>query len=152
MKTRLNAAAHAKDAYAAFVSLDRFVRQSGLPDSTYELVKLRVSQINGCGYCVDLHSHEMRNAGETHQRLFSVGAWREAPWFTDAERAALALAEEGTRLADRGETTPDEVWQEAAKHYDRATLSALVIAIATINGLNRIGVTTRMTPGSHRTR
>jgi AhpD family alkylhydroperoxidase len=114
------------------------------------LVKLRASQINGCGYCVDMHSHEAKKAGESDERLFTVAAWREAPYFTAAERAALALAEEATRLSDRGDAVPDDVWGEAAQHYDEPVLAALVVALATINAWNRICVVTRAVAGSYR--
>ncbi|GGS62119.1 alkyl hydroperoxide reductase AhpD [Planobispora rosea] len=150
MKQRMNVAELAPEAYRAMLGLERFLNGSSLPHSTLELVKLRASQINGCGFCVDMHSHDMKKAGESDERIFAVAAWREAPYFTDAERAALALTEEATRLADRGEAVPDPVWEEAARHYDEETLAALVVAIATINAWNRIGVTTRLVAGSHR--
>ncbi|MFC4058563.1 carboxymuconolactone decarboxylase family protein [Planomonospora corallina] len=150
MKARMNVVELAPEAYKAMLGLERFLHSSTLPGSTLELVKLRASQINGCGFCVDMHSHEAKKAGESDERLFAVAAWREAPYFTDAERAALALTEEATRLADRGEAVPDAVWEEAARHYDEETLAALVVAIATINAWNRISVTTRMVAGSYR--
>ncbi|MEV8632272.1 carboxymuconolactone decarboxylase family protein [Streptosporangium sp. NPDC051023] len=150
MKQRLNVAELAPEAYKALLGLERFLHHSALPHATLELVKLRASQINGCGFCVDMHSHDAKQAGESDERLFSVAAWREAPYYTDAERAALALAEEATRLSDRAEAVPDHIWDEAAKHYDPETLAALVVAIATINAWNRIGVTTRLVAGSTR--
>jgi AhpD family alkylhydroperoxidase len=150
MKARMNVAELAPEAYKAMLGLEGFLRTSTLPHATLELVKLRASQINGCGFCVDMHSHEAKKAGESDERLFSVAAWREAPYFTDAERAALALAEEATRLADRGEAVSDAVWEEAARHHDDETLAALVVAIATINAWNRICVTTRQIAGSYR--
>ncbi|GAA2859386.1 carboxymuconolactone decarboxylase family protein [Streptosporangium fragile] len=150
MKERINVAQLAPEAYRAMLGLEKFLAGSKLPHITKELVKLRVSQINGCAFCVDLHSHDLKEAGESDERLFAVTVWREAPFFTDAERAALALAEEATRLADRGEAVPDHVWEEAAAHYEPETLAALVVAISTINAWNRIGVTTRMVPGSLR--
>ncbi|GAT67946.1 carboxymuconolactone decarboxylase family protein [Planomonospora sp. ID91781] len=150
MKARMNVGELAPEAYKAMLGLEGFLRTSTLPHATLELVKLRASQINGCGFCVDMHAHEAKKAGESDERLFSVAAWREAPYFTDAERAALALAEEATRLADRGEAVPDAVWEEAARHHDEKTLAALVVAIATINAWNRICVTTRQIAGSYR--
>src|SRR5690606_7227007 len=118
-----------------------------VPASTLELVRIRASQINGCGFCVDMHTKDAAAAGETAQRLNLVAAWREAtPVFTDAERAALALAEAGTRIADRGEV-PDEVWEEAARHYDDHQLTALVCQIATINAFNVVNVMTRQPAG-----
>ncbi|XXV04627.1 carboxymuconolactone decarboxylase family protein [Sorangium sp. So ce1335] len=124
------------------------VKKSGVPARTLELVHLRTSQVNGCGFCVDIGARELRKAGETDERLFAVAAWREAPWFTDAERAALALAEAATRLSDRADPVPDDVWEEAAKHYDEPALAALILHIALINCINRVNVTTRQIAGS----
>lgn len=149
MTARTNVFEQAPAAYEAMVGLERFLAQSPLPHSTLELVKLCASQINGCAFCVDMHTKSAQKSGESTDRLFAVAAWRESPLFTDAERAALALTEEATRLADPGESVPDAVWQEAARHYDEPTLAALVVAISTINAWNRIAVTTRMAPGSH---
>ncbi|GAA4888753.1 carboxymuconolactone decarboxylase family protein [Streptomonospora salina] len=149
MTARMNAFEQAPAAYEAMRGLERFLAQSPLPHSTLELVKLRVSQINGCAFCVDMHSKDAQKAGESDERLFAVAVWRESPLFTGAERAALALAEDATRLADPGESVPDAVWQEAARHYDEPALAALVVAVATINAWNRIAVATRMVPGSH---
>ncbi|GGO77279.1 carboxymuconolactone decarboxylase family protein [Nonomuraea cavernae] len=145
MSQRINVAELAPEAYRSFVDVEGFLLRSGLPHSTIELVKLRVSQINGCGFCVDMHSRDLKKAGESDERLWSVAAWREAPYYTPAERAALALAEEATRLADR-EAVPDEVWRQAAEHYDETGLATLVVAIAMINAWNRIGVATRLAP------
>ena len=104
--------------------------QAGLPQTTVDLVSLRASQINGCAVCLDMHTRGAKKAGETDERLFTVAAWRDAPYFTDAERAALALAEAGTRLADRADPVPDAVFDEAAKHYDEQALAALIVCIA----------------------
>jgi AhpD family alkylhydroperoxidase len=123
------------------------VKHAGVPATTLYLVELRASQINGCSVCVDMHSRELRAAGETDARIFAVGAWRETPYFTDAERAALALTEAATRLADRSDPVPDEVWDEAARHYDEPALAALVVAIAAINAWNRINAATRQVSG-----
>jgi AhpD family alkylhydroperoxidase len=147
---RLKWARTAPKAYEALSGLERFLRDSPLPHSTLELLKLRASQINGCGFCVDMHSHDAKKAGETDERLFALAAWRDTPYFTEAERAALALAEAGTRLSDRPDPVPDEIWDEAAKHYDEEGLAALVAAIAAINAWNRISVITRPTPGAFR--
>ena len=111
------------------------------------LVELRASQINGCSVCVDMHARQVRQAGETDERLFTVAAWRDAPYFSDAERAALALAEAVTRISDRADPVPDEVWNEAVRHYDEQALAALILAIATINVWNRLNVTTRQVAG-----
>ncbi|WP_055481421.1 carboxymuconolactone decarboxylase family protein [Sphaerimonospora mesophila] len=147
---RIDVSRLAPEAYRAMHALERFQRESGVPHPTLELIKIRVSQINGCAFCVDMHNHDAKKAGETDERLWSVATWREAPFYTEAERAALALAEEATRLSDRPDAVPDDVWAEAAKHYDDETLAALVVAIATINAWNRIAVTTRVVPGSLR--
>jgi AhpD family alkylhydroperoxidase len=119
-----------------------------LPPKTSGLVHLRASQINGCGFCVDMHARELRKLGESDERLASVAAWREAPYYTDAERAALALTEAATRIADRGEGVPDSVWAEAREYYDEDSLGALVLDIALINFWNRLSVTTRQVAGS----
>ncbi|XXZ21331.1 carboxymuconolactone decarboxylase family protein [Sorangium sp. So ce307] len=124
------------------------VKKCGVPARTLELVHLRASQINGCGFCVDMGARELKKAGETDERLFAVAAWREAPYFTDAERAALALAEAATRLSDRADPVPDDVWEEAARHYDEPALAALVLHIALTNCFNRVNVTTRQIAGS----
>ncbi len=122
-------------------------RQAGLPQRTLELVNLRSSQINGCAVCLDMHTRGAKKAGETDERLFTLAAWRDAPYFTDAERAALALAEAGTRLADQAEPVPDAVFEEAAKHHDDQALAALVICIAAINTWNRLNVITGQEAG-----
>jgi len=118
-----------------------------VPRTTINLVQLRASQINGCSVCVDMHARDMKRAGETDERLFAVAAWRDAPYFTDAERAALALAEALTRLDDRADAVPDDVWNEAARHYDERELSALLLSIALINVWNRLNVATRQVAG-----
>jgi AhpD family alkylhydroperoxidase len=125
------------------------VHQSSVPVLTQELVKLRASQINGCGYCTDMHTKDALAAGETQQRLNLVATWREATVFTDAERAALELAEQGTRLADASPGVTDEVWSTAAKHYTDEELGALVMVIAIINFYNRMNVITRQPAGDY---
>jgi AhpD family alkylhydroperoxidase len=132
-----------------FVAAGQALTESGLPPSTRELVLLRASQINGCGYCVDMHSKDAAYAGETAQRLHLVAAWREATVFTDAERAALELAEQGTRIADAAGGVTDEVWADAAEHYDDDQLTALVAAIAVINAFNRFNVIVQQPAGSY---
>ncbi|WP_326558513.1 carboxymuconolactone decarboxylase family protein [Micromonospora sp. NBC_01796] len=119
-----------------------------LPESTRNLIHLRASQINGCAVCLEMHAADMRKAGEPDERLFTVAGWRDAAYFSDAERAALALTEATTRLADRADAVPDEVWDEAAKHYDEQQLAALVITIASINTWNRLNAATRAVAGS----
>ncbi len=120
---------------------------AGIPETTLYLVHLRASQINGCSVCVDIHSRELEFAGESSERIHMVAAWREAPYFTDAERAALALTEAATRLADSPDPVSDEVWDEAARHYSEEELAALVIAIAGINAFNRLNAATRQMTG-----
>src|SRR5712664_2273897 len=134
-------------AMQALMALGTCTKQGGLPPRTIDLVHLRASQINGCSVCVDLHARDARQAGETDERLFAVAAWREAPYFTDAERAALALTESITRLSDRADPVPDEVWNEAARHYDERALASLILAIALINVWNRLNVSTRQVAG-----
>jgi AhpD family alkylhydroperoxidase len=118
-----------------------------LPAKTAKLVELRASQINGCSFCVDMHARELKMMGETDERLFAVAAWRDAPYFTDAERAALALTENVTRLSDRADPVPDDIWSEAARHYDERALASLILCIAVINVWNRLNVTTRQVAG-----
>ena len=127
----------------------RAVMDSTLPAATQELVRLRASQINGCGFCVDMHSKEAVAAGESAVRLNMVAAWREATVFTDAERAALELAEQGTRIADAAGGVTDEAWADAAKHYDEDQLAALVALIALINTYNRLNVIIRQPAGDY---
>lgn len=134
-------------AMQALQRLATAVRHTGLPERTLHLVEMRASQINGCAVCLDMHSREMKNTGEPDERILTIAAWRETPYFTDAERAALALTEAATRLADRADPVPDEVWDEAAKHYDESQLAGLVLAITAINSWNRINVTTRQITG-----
>lgn len=135
------------DAMQALQALAASTRKSGVPQRTLELVNLRASQINGCSACVDMHPRLAKKAGETDERLFAVGAWREAPYFTDAERAALALTEALTRVSDRPDAVSDEVWSEAARNYDEPALAALVIAIANINVWNRLNIAVRQPAG-----
>ncbi|TDE34966.1 carboxymuconolactone decarboxylase family protein [Actinomadura sp. 6K520] len=130
-------------------SADKVLRSSGLPAATQELVKIRASQINGCGYCLDMHTKDATEAGETPARLNLVAAWREATVFTEAERAALELAEEGTRIADTAGGVSDETWANAAKHYDEDQLAALVSLVALINTWNRMNVITRQPAGGY---
>ena len=134
-------------AMAALQRLGAVVRHADLPASTLYLIELRASQINGCAVCADMHSRELKAAGESDERIFTLAAWRETPYFSDAERAALALTEAATRLADRPDPVSDEIWEEAARHYDEAQLGALVLAIAGINAWNRINATTRQITG-----
>jgi AhpD family alkylhydroperoxidase len=131
------------DALQGLLAVNKATEDAGVPARTLGLVHLRASQINGCSVCVDMHPRLMRKAGETDERLLAVAAWRDAPYFTEAERAALALTEAATRLSDRSDPVPDEVWQEAARHYDERALAALVIQIGIINVFNRVNSATR---------
>jgi AhpD family alkylhydroperoxidase len=135
------------DALPALQKLGAAARRTGVPATTLYLIETRASQINGCSVCLDMHSRELKAEGEPDERIFMVGAWREAPYFSDAERAALALTEAVTRLADRSDPIPDEVWEEAARHYDESQLAGLVLAIATINAFNRLNAATRQITG-----
>ncbi|MFB6846457.1 carboxymuconolactone decarboxylase family protein [Streptomyces sp. NPDC056373] len=132
-----------------FYSLGQLVVQSPLPATTRELVSLRTSQINGCAVCVDMHTKEATAAGESSVRLHLVAAWREATVFTEAERAALELAEQGTRIADGAGGVPDAVWRRAAEHYDEEQLMALVTLIAFMNTANRLNVMLEQPAGDY---
>jgi AhpD family alkylhydroperoxidase len=131
------------------VSADKVVSDSTLPAATQKLVKLRASQINGCGFCTDMHTKDAAHAGESSTRLNLVAAWREATVFTDAERAALELTEQGTRIADAAGGVTDEAWANAAKHYDEDQLAALVSQIAIINAFNRANVIVQRPAGDY---
>jgi AhpD family alkylhydroperoxidase len=130
----------------ALQALNKAISRARLPINR-ELVHLRASQINGCSVCVDMHAKGARKAGESEERLFAVAAWRDTPYFSDAERAALALTEALTRIADKGEPVSDEVWEAAAEHFDETQLGALVLDIAQINVWNRLNVATRQIVG-----
>ena len=148
MQARMsNPATILPDAMIGIQALTKATQQGGVPRSVLELVHLRASQINGCSFCVDYGARSAKSAGETDERLFAVAAWREAPYFTDAERAALALAEAATRLADRADPVPDEIWEEATRHYDEKGLAAIILMIALTNLFNRVNVTTRQVAG-----
>ncbi|MER7777216.1 carboxymuconolactone decarboxylase family protein [Streptomyces sp. NPDC096191] len=130
-------------------SAGKAVTDSALPAATQELVKIRASQINGCGFCLDMHTKDAAKAGETSLRLNLIAAWREAKVFTDAERAALELTEQGTRIADSGGGVTDEAWAKATEHYDEEQLTALVGLIALINTYNRMNVITQQPAGDY---
>jgi AhpD family alkylhydroperoxidase len=151
MDARLNvfASPTANKIIKHLVATHQVLLASPLPAVTQELVKLRASQINGCSVCTDMHYKDAVAAGESPDRLIMVSAWREATVFTEAERAALELAEEGTRIADGAGGIPDDVWANAAKHYDDEQLMALVVTIALINTFNRMNVMTRQPAGDY---
>ena len=135
------------DAMQVLLALGQSAAKGGVPKRMLDMVCLRASQINGCSFCVEMHSQDLKDGGETDERLFAIAAWRDAPYFTDAERAALALAEAATRLSDRPDPVPDDIWDEAARHYDEAGLSALIIAVGAVNVWNRFNVVTRQVAG-----
>jgi len=136
-----------QDAMPAMMALAASIEKSGVPKKTLDLIHLRTSQINGCAVCLDLHARGARKSGETDLRSFTVAGWRDAPYFTDEERAALALTEAVTRLSDRADPVPDDVWQEAARHYDERALGAIVLQISLVNVWNRVNVATRQVAG-----
>jgi AhpD family alkylhydroperoxidase len=149
MEARMNhPAMTVPGAMQALRALSATATKAGVPESTLELVHLRASQINGCSLCVGLHASGLSKAGESDERIVSVAAWREAPYYTDAERAALALAEAVTRLSDRPDAVPDELWEDVTKYYSELELSALLISIASVNVWNRLNAATRQVAGS----
>jgi AhpD family alkylhydroperoxidase len=131
----------------ALIALSKSVEHGDVPKQTLELVHLRASQINGCGVCVDMHSRALMKMGEKAERIFALAAWREAPYYTDAERAALELTEAATRIQDRADAVPDEVWKEAARHYTDVALASLVLSIGLVNLWNRLNVATKQVGG-----
>jgi AhpD family alkylhydroperoxidase len=151
MDARLNyfASPTAGKALKHLMSAGKVIKDSPLPAATQELVALRVSQINGCAVCIDMHTKEAAAAGETSVRLNLVAAWREATVFTEAERAALELAEQGTRIADAAGGVTDEVWAHAARHYDEEQLTALVVLVSFMNMVNRLNVITQQPAGNY---
>jgi AhpD family alkylhydroperoxidase len=134
-------------AMQALIALGQSTKESGLSERFFELIHLRASQINGCALCADMHAKALKRGGETDERLYTVATWHDAPYFSDAERAALALTEAATRLSDRADPVPDAIWEEARRHYDEKQLGAIVIHIAAINAWNRLNVTTRQVAG-----
>jgi len=148
MQARMKNPAIVLGAFEPAQALYQAAYTSGLDQATLELVHLRVSQINGCSACVDAGVKGARKAGETDERLATVAAWREAPYFTDGERAALALAEAATRLADRPDPVPDEIWDAAAAHFDEKQLAGIVLMVGVTNLYNRLNATTRQVAGA----
>ena len=148
MKSRMtNPAMLLPDAMQPLMALNAVLEKSELSPTVRGLVHLRISQVNGCSVCVDMGWRQMKRAGETDERLFAVSAWRDAPYFTEAERGALALAEAATRVADRPDPVPDEVWDEAARHFSERELAALTLSIGLTNVWNRFNITTRQVAG-----
>lgn len=148
MKERLNYAKVAPDALKAMLELEKYVAASGLERSLYELVKTKASQLNGCAYCLDMHTKDARKAGETEQRLYALNAWRETPFYTDRERAALEWTEALTLISEND--VPDSLYNEVRKYFDEKEMVALSIAIVAINGWNRLAVGFRTVPGSYK--
>ena len=148
MKSRIeNPAMSLPGAFDALQAIHKVTASADVPRATLELMNLRASQINGCSVCVDMHSRALRKLGEKAERIFALSAWREAPYYSDAERAALALTESVSRLSDRADPVPDEVWNEAAQHYSETQLGALVMSIGLINLWNRLNAATRQVSG-----
>jgi AhpD family alkylhydroperoxidase len=146
MEERLNYAKLTPEATKAMYSLGAYLARCGLEKGLLELVKIRVSQINGCAFCLDMHTKDARAEGETEQRIYALNAWRETPFFTDRERAALAWAEAVTRI---GDGVPDPVYEEAIRHFTEKELADLTWAVVAINGWNRIAISFRVVPGSY---
>ena len=134
-------------AFAALQALSQAAHDGGVPETTLHLVHLRASQINGCSVCVHMHARDLRKAGEPDERIDAVAAWREAPFYSDEERAALALCESVTRLSDRSDPVPDDVFEEAAGYYDELALASLILSIASVNVWNRLNAATRQVAG-----
>jgi AhpD family alkylhydroperoxidase len=137
------------EAMKATIALAMTADNGSVPKSTLNLVVLRASQINGCGVCVDMHAKDMRKEGEPDERIFGVAGWRDTPYYSDAERAALELTEYVIRIADKPDPVPDAIWAEAESHYDEKGLSSLLVAIGAINVFNRINATTRQVAGKY---
>lgn len=147
MKQRLNYDTVAPEALKGMLELEKYVAHSGLEQSLYELVKLRASQINGCAYCIDMHAKDARKAGETEQRLYALAAWRETPFFTERERAALKWTEAMTRIAEN--EISDALYESVAEQFNEKEHVALTMAIVAINGWNRLAIGFRKEPGSY---
>ncbi|MCU6708527.1 carboxymuconolactone decarboxylase family protein [Paenibacillus sp. J5C_2022] len=130
--------------YTAMLNMENYVQTSGIDKTTLELIKIRASQMNGCAFCIDMHTKDARAYGESERRIYALNAWRETPFFTDKERAALALTEAITLIADNH--VPDAVYEEAARHYDQEEIGNLIMATVTINSWNRIAISTGMMP------
>jgi AhpD family alkylhydroperoxidase len=148
MKARLDYAAAAPGIYDAMDALDRYLGQCGLEDSLLHLVRLRASQVNGCAYCLDMHWKDLRARGEAEQRLYSLDAWRECPWYSERERAALAWTEAVTLITSGH--VPDDLHENARVHFGEKELSDLTLAIATINAWNRLSIAARLVPGAYK--
>ena len=147
MDARLDMTAAAPEAQKAMFSLEKYVRQSGLEPSLLELVRLRASQINGCAYCIDMHTKDARSRGETEQRLYELLTWRETPFYTERERAALAWTEAVTLVSQ--DHVPDDVYALARRHFSEKELVDLTMGVVAINGWNRLAISFRSVPGTY---
>ena len=147
MQPRINIKSASPGALNAMLGLEAYLGQCGLDATLLDLIKLRVSQINGCAYCIDMHWKDLRAAGETEQRLYGLDAWRESPYYTERERAALAWAEAVTRVTEGH--VPDEVFEEAHRHFNDEELANLTLGVVAINGWNRLSIAYRTTPGTY---
>jgi AhpD family alkylhydroperoxidase len=145
MEARIDYLKSARGVYEAMLGLEKYLHQSGLDEKLLDLIKLRVSQINGCAYCIDMHWKDLRAFGETEQRLYGLDAWEESPYYTDQERAALAWAEAVTNI--RETHAPDHLYENARKHFNEKELADLTLAIAAINSWNRLAISARSVPG-----
>ncbi len=147
MEPRIDHRKAAPGAMSALYGVEKYLHTCGLPEKLLHLIKLRVSQINGCAYCIDMHSKDLRAAGDTEQRLYLLDAWHEAPFYTDRERAALAWAEAVTRITEGH--VPDAVYEQARRQFSEAELVNLTLAVATINAWNRLSIAFRSVPGAY---
>jgi AhpD family alkylhydroperoxidase len=145
MEARIDYLKVGRGVYEAMLGLEKYLHQCGLEQKLFDLIKLRVSQINGCAYCIDMHWKDLRSLGETEQRLYGLDAWEESPYYTDRERAALAWAEAVTNIKETH--APDDVYQETRKHFSEKELADLTLAISTINSWNRLAISARSVPG-----
>lgn len=143
-----NPAVIVSDAMQALLALAKTTKKAGVPAQTFDLCNLRASQINGCSVCVHGHARDLKKAGVSDDRIATVAAWRDTPFFSDAERAALALTEALTRLNDRADQVSDDVWHEATRHYDEQALGSLILSIAIVNLWNRLNLATRQVAGA----
>lgn len=147
MEMRLDYTKVQPEALQTLLKLEGYVIESGIDHKLLELIKIRASQINGCAYCLDMHTKDARATGETEQRLYMLSAWREAPFYTEAERAAIALTEAVTKISDAG--VPTELYEQVRKHFDEGQFFNLIMAINAINCWNRIAISTGMVPGEY---
>ncbi len=147
MEERIHYLKVSSGAYHTLLELEKYLNECGLDESLLNLIKLRASQINGCAYCLDMHWKDLRASGESEQRLYSLDAWKDSPYYSDRERAALAWTEAVTRVSETH--VPDEVYEEAKKHFSEKELADLTLAVATINMWNRLAIAARTTPGTY---